>query len=453
MWVWFDTRPRRAGGGSHPGSVTACWADLLGAGTTMAFLDGLLPERLGRPFRWLFASATLSNLGDGVLLAAGPLVVTEVTRSPIAVTASLAAQRLPWVLFGLQAGALVDRWDRRRVLVAANVARAAVLAGLATAIALGQLSLPLVYGALFLLGTAETFADNASSAMVATTVPDAHLGLANARMVGTHLVANQLAGPPVGALLFSLGMATPFAAEAALVALAAVTAARVHVDRPAGGDEARRRGRMRADVVEGLRWLRATPPVWRLTVLIGLFNVTFGATYAILVLYATELLGLTDVGFGLLLTASAVGGVVGSGLFERLEHRFSYAQLLRAGLLVETATHGLLAVVREPLLAGLVLTAFGVHAAVWGSLSTTIRLRATPEPLLGRVTSVYLLFVFAPLPVGALLGGWIGDVFGIAAVFAFGFVGAGLTVAWVWRSIADIGAIARRDLDDGDGPA
>lgn len=395
--------------------------------------------RLGRDFRWLWAGFASSNLADGVLLAAGPLLVTSITLAPFAVAGALVAQRLPWLLFGLLAGEVVDRVDRRRLMVVAHLVRAAVLAVLVGAVLADQLSLVVVYGTMFLLGSAETFADNAGSTLVVATVRDESLGVANARLVGTRTVANQLAGPPLGALLFGLGVALPFVVEAVLLLLAASFIARLP-----------RRGRPRADggedalglrqrLAEGLRWLRGHPPVRRLAIVIALFNLTFGATYSILVLYAFERLGLDETGFGLLLTASAAGGVAGALLYARIERRFSYTAMLRTGLLVETSTHLLLASTRSWAFAAVVLVAFGVHEAVWGSLSTTIRLRATPEHLLGRVNSIYLLAVLAPLSLGALLGGAIAEQFGVVAVLWYGGAGAACTTAWAWRGLADLG--------------
>lgn len=394
--------------------------------------------RLPRDFRWLWAAYGSSNLADGILLAAGPLLVTSITLAPFAVASALLAQRLPWLLFGLLAGEVVDRVDRRRLMILAHTGRAVVLAALVAAVLAGELTLAVVYVTMFLLGTAETFADNAGSTLVVATVPDASLGLANARLVGTSAVANRLAGPPLGALLFGVGLATPFAVEAVLLALAALFVSRLPTRGRPVHDEDAVLG-LRARLAEGLRWLAQARAVRRLAIVIALFNLTFGATYSILVLYAFQRLGLDETGFGLLLTTSAVGGVVGSVLFERLERRFSYTVLLRAGLLVETSTHLVLAGTTSWVVAGAVLTLFGVHEAVWGSLSNTIRLRATPEHLLGRVNSVYMLAVLAPLSVGALLGGVLAEAFGVLSVFWYAGAGAALTTVWAWRGLADLG--------------
>ena len=396
-------------------------------------LEALLPARLGRDFRYLWTSNTVANLGDGVMLAAGPLLVASVTREPFAVAMAVFAQRLPWVLLGVFAGAIIDRIDRRRLMVVVNVFRAVVLAAMAAAILTDQLSLPVIYTAMFFIGVAETFADNAAMVLVAVTVPKEGLGQANARVYGSATVTNQLAGPPLGAFVFGLGIVLPFAANVVCMLLAAALVSRVRpLPRP---DADPNRVTLRAEVREGLVWLWSHPPVRTLAIMITIFNVTFGAAFSVWVLYAYERLGLSEFGFGLLMTAGAVGGLAGSALFGFLEKRFSYAWLLRVGLLIETSTHAALALTTHVAVAAAVMTLFGAHAVVWGTTSTTVRQRAVPERLLGRVTSVYMLGSIGAIVVGTAIGGAVAQRWGILAPFWFAAAGAAVTTALIWRSL------------------
>jgi MFS family permease len=405
----------------------------------MRVVEALLPASLGRSFRFLWSSATLTGLADGVLLAAGPLLVASITREPFAVAMAVFAQRIPWVLLGVVAGAVIDRVDRRRLLVTVNVLRAVVVGSLAAVIALDAATLPIVYLALFLIGAAETFADNAQTVAIAVVVPRAGFGRANARLYGSGVVGNQLAGPPVGALLFGVGMVWPFTLNAVLLLAGAVLVACIRLPaRPASAPDAL----LLQEVREGLRWLWAHPPVRTLAILITAFNITFGAAFSVWVLYALERLGLTEVGFGLLMTVGALGGLVGTAAYGTLERRYGYAWLLRVGLVVETLTHVVLALTRSPVVAGLVLAAFGMHAVMWGTTSTTIRQRVVPSALLGRVTSVYMIGSVGAMSLGTLLGGAIAQRYGILAPFVFAAVGAALTTAIVWPSIANIAGAA-----------
>lgn len=406
--------------------------------------NAMFPQPLGNNFRWIWSGSTAGNLADGILLTAGPLLVASITREPFAVAAALFLQRLPWLFFGVLAGALVDRLDRRSLTIQVDLVRAGVLGLLAAAVVFGQLNLTVVYVAMFVLGTAETIADNAATTLLAVAVPKHALGQANARVFGAMVVTNQLAGPPLGAFLFALGSALPFGVNAACFAGASMLVSNVEL--PQQHEKEQRTTSVRQDVGEGLRWLWSHSAVRTLALMITLFNVTFGAAFSVWVLYAFERLGLGELGFGVLMTASAIGGLIGSAAFRRLELRFSYSLLLRVGLAIETLTHLTLALTTSPFLAGAVMLIFGAHAIVWGTTSTTIRQRAVPEPLLGRVTSVYLLGSTGALSLGTLIGGAIAQRWGITAPFWFAFVGSALILLLLWRSISYV--VQAADLEE-----
>ena len=399
------------------------------------FTESIAPRRLGTSFRWLLAATIVNNAGDGVVIAAGPLLVASQTRDPFLVSMALLSEYLPVLLFGVLGGAAADRFDRRRMVVVVNAGRALVLCALVVVIVSGTVNIAVVLVVLFVLGTAETFADSASSTLIPSLVAREDLGIANARMQGAFLLTNQLLFPPVGAFLFAIGMALPFATNAACFALGAVLVSRVMT----GGRERSVEGSgLRAEMVEGIRWLVAHPPMRTLALTIFTFNITWGAAWSVLVLYAGDRLGMNEVGFGLLTTAVAVGGVVGLMSYGRLERRFSLADIMRVGLLIETGTHLVLALTTLPAIALATLVVFGAHAFVWGTTSTVVRQRAVPDELLGRVTGVYRVAIMGGLVVGTPLGGLLARTFGITAPFWFAFAGSALLVAVLWREFEHI---------------
>jgi MFS family permease len=397
--------------------------------------DTFAPRRLGTSFRWLLSATVVNNMGDGVAIAAGPLLVASQTQDPFLVSMAVLSQYLPVLLFGVIGGAAADRFDRRRMVIVVNLARAAMLAVLATTIVTGTVSILLVLVALFVLGTAETFADSASSTLVPGIVRKEDLGVANARMQGGFLLTNQLVAPPIGAFLFTIGMAVPFAANAAAFALGAVLISRVAIsvrlERTQGSS-------FRQEMAEGIKWLVAHPPMRTLALTIFTFNVTFGAAWSVLVLYSAERLGLGPVGFGLLTTATAIGGIVATVTYGSLERRFSFANLMRVGLLIETATHLTLALTTSPVVALVTMVVFGGHEFVWGTISTVVRQRAVPNELLGRVGGVYRVAIMGGLVIGTPLGGLLASRFGITAPFWFGFIGSALLVVILWRELDHI---------------
>jgi predicted MFS family arabinose efflux permease len=268
-------------------------------------------------------------------------------------------------------------------------------------------------------------------------VPREHLGIANARMQGAFLLTNQLLLPPIGAFLFVVGAAIPFVANVAGFLLGAVLISRIAAStRPIRSAE-QGQGYV-ADMIEGVRWLVNHPPMRTLALTVLTFNVTYGAAWSVLVLYAGDRLGMNEVGFGLLTTAIAAGGVIGIVSYGWLERRFALGDIMRVGLLIETVTHLVLALTTLPAVALAMLVVFGTHAFVWGTTASVIRQRAVPNELLGRVGGVTRVAVMGGIIVGTPIGGLLAKTFGITAPFWFAFLGSAALVAVMWRQFAHI---------------
>jgi MFS family permease len=395
------------------------------------------PRRMGRDFRWLLASSWTSNVGDGVALAAAPLLIASMTSSPLLVAAGAILQFLPWLLFGLHAGAIADRFDRRRLVMFANAARAVVLAGLCVFLVTGVANIWIVLAVAFLYGTAEVFVDTAGSTLLPMLVQPADLGIGNARLQAGYLVANQFAGPPLGAFLFAAGTAWPFLLEIVCVSLAVVLISRM-ARTPVPPRESAEPPRVHTDIAEGLRWLWRNPPVRMLVLIILLFNVTWAAPWGVLVLYATEHLHMGAVGFGALTTASAVGGLLATVSFGWLERHVSFATLMRVVLSLEVLMHLSFALTTTGWVALVIMFFFGAYAFVWGTISTTVRQRLVPAALQGRVASVNMVGVFGGMVIGQALGGVIAEIWGLTGPWWFAFAGAALTLVFVWKPISQI---------------
>jgi MFS family permease len=456
------------------------------------FAEVLAPARLGTGFRWLLASSWTTNLGDGIALAAGPLLVASLTNDAFLVSLAAMLRWAPPLIFGLYAGVLSDRLDRRRIVIAADGVRAVVLSVLVIALATDAGSVGAALLALGLLSTAEVFADNTSTTLTPMLVRRDDLALANSRLVTGFITLNQLVGPPIGAALFAAGQIWPFAAEGVLVVAGVILVSRIVLPRlPQGeparspdavaalssGEPARRpdgeparspdgeparspdgtaalssdgaqarstdgaptaQRSVRRDMADGLRWTARHPAVRTLSLTILIFNVTFGAAWSVLVLYATRQLGLGAIGFGVISTVSAAGGLLGTGLYGWLTRRVSLGNIMRAGLIIETLTHLALAVTTSPWVASFIFFIFGAHAFIWGTTSITIRQRAVPTHLQGRVNSVNTISVFGGLVVGSAIGGVLASQFSVTAPFWFAFVGSAIFLALLWRELTRI---------------
>ena len=399
------------------------------------FAELIAPSRFGRSFRWLLASSWVTNLGDGITLAAGPLLVASQTRSPLTVAMAAFLLRLPWLLFGLYAGVVADRLNRRAIVIVTGLMRLAILLLLVSSILTHRVDIAVVLVALFLFGVIETFGDTTTTTLLPMLVDKPDLGIANSRAMTGLVVWNQLAGPPVGAALFAAGMALPFVTESVCVLAGVLLISRVRL--PAHTVPGQH-GRVRDDIREGWRWLWEHVAVRTLAITIFTFNVTFGAAWSVLVLYARERLGMGALGFGLITTAMAVGGLLGGASYGWLERHLRLGVIMRGGLIIETLTHLALALTRWSWFALIVFVIFGAHAFIWGTTSTSVRQRAVPAHFQGRVGSVYLTGVVGGIVIGSVLGGLVASAWGVTAPFWFAFAGSAIILAMIWRSLLNI---------------
>ncbi|WP_205303942.1 MFS transporter [Nonomuraea montanisoli] len=385
----------------------------------------------------MLASSWLTNFGDGIAAAAGPLLIATLTRDPLMISLSALVGWAPPLLFSLYAGVLSDRYDRRRIVLLANAARAVVLAALVALMVTGTLTVTTALLALTLRSVAEVFADNATATLTPMMVGKEDLAVANARLGTGFITLNQLAGPPIGAALFGLGLTWPFASQLLLVVAGIVLVSRITLP-PHGrqaGDVAPNTVR---ELIAGFSWTIRHAAVRTLALTILIFNFTFGAAWSVLVLYTQEQLGLGSLGFGLMTTIGGIGGLIGTGLYGAITRRVSLGALMRIGLIIETFTHLGLALTHSPWVAGGIFLAFGAHAFIWGTTSVTVRQRAVPRELQGRVGSVNTVCVFGGLVVGSLIGGVLATRLGVAAPFWFAFAGSAVFVVLLWRQLMHI---------------
>jgi MFS family permease len=397
-------------------------------------------EPLGSRFAKLWLASTTSALGSGLAVIAAPLFVAARTKSPLIVSATFGAAWLPWLLFALPGGVLVDRVDRRRLMVAIDWARVVAMGVLAAALLAGRASIALLDGVLFVINTGEVVFRSASQAMISAVVPRARLERANGWLVGGTTLMQQMIAGPLGGFLFVVAVSAPFlvnagtyAASAVLIGLVAGTYRASRADTSNGDLGSRPLSRARAELAEGFRWLARQRVLRTMTVLIGLLNVTLTAATAVLVLLAKERLHLGSVGYGTLFTCEAVGALLGSVAGDRLIKRVTATWTIRVGLLIETGLHLVLATSRSAYLVGGMLFAFGVHSALWTIVGTSLRQRLTPPEMLGRVASTSLFIAAGGNCVGAMLGGVVAARFGITAPYWVGFVAAAFVSATTWR--------------------
>ena len=381
---------------------------------------------LGTNYWRLWSSSAMSNLADGVFKVALPLVAIRFTRSPSQIAGLTFALTLPWLLFALQAGALADRLDRRRTMLGANLGRAVLLAALVAVVALDLGTIWVLYVVALGIGVAETIYDTSAQSILPQIVRRGQLSRANGRLYAAELTANQFVGPPLGGFLVAAGAVAAFATPAALWLIAVAALALVRGPFRIERDQ---RTTMRSDIAEGLRFLRGHRLLRTLAVMVGGFNLASNAAFAMIVIYAVgpgSAMGLSEPAFGVLLTTVAVGSLVGSLVAERIERRFGRARSLTIAIGGSALLVGGPALTSNPYLLGAAFFVGGLTIVVWNVITVSLRQRITPDRLLGRVNSGYRMVAWGTMPIGAALGGLLGELLGVRAVFA---IMAGVTLA------------------------
>lgn len=374
--------------------------------------------RLGRDFSRLWWADAVSSIGDGITLAAAPLLATRLTDDPRLIGAASVAFTAPFVLFGIPAGLLVDRLDIRRTMMWVDVVRAGLLAVLAAGIVGGWGGLPLLYLCMFLLGTGDVFCRNAAQVLVPFITPKSGLAVANARIMAAQEAGAGFVGPLVGALLFGVAVALPFGVDAATFLCSAVLLSRIRYRRPATAPPAT--AGVLSEMLAGARWLWRHSLLRSLALLSCLINLAGNAMLAVLVVHAAKVLHLSPFGYGVMLSCQAAGAVLASRFAPLLTKRLGREGALVATAVLIATSELVLATVPSPYAAGAALALFACGTVTWNVVVVVLRQTLIPAHLLGRANSVYRLIAWGGLPIGAAAGGLLAAEAGTSAVFGAG---------------------------------
>lgn len=412
-------------------------------------LESPSARRFGAPFRTMWAAAAISNLGDGLLLAALPLLASSLTRSAVAVSGLVTMRYAAWLALGVFGGVVADRTDRRRVMVAVDLGRTLVVAGLGVAVLLGAPPIALLWATAFVLGCGEVFFDSSAQALLPSVVDDDLLERANSRLYATESVANELVGPPIGAWLFATTAALPFLLDgASFLGAALIMTSLVGTFRPKPAAAAAaptavvaddltpaRRRRLRDDLAEAWHFVRSQRLLRSLIVLGAAWNFFAVGAEATVVLFARRVLGVSAGGYGFVLTGLAIGGIAAALLTDRITAAIGPGTTILTTFLLGGVAGGVAAVSTN---AVVFVAAFGLSFAAGTAASivvVTLRQQIAPDALRGRVTSFFRIVVFAAGGSGALVMGLLGSAVSLRApMVALGIAGFTLFAA-SWREV------------------
>lgn len=399
-------------------------------------------------FRLYWFSASVSYLGDGVRFAAVPLLAAALSPRPADVAAVAVAEGLPWLLFGLFVGVLVDRLPRLSLMSVMQLARTVLTFAIAALVATDSMSIPLLAAAVFALSSCEVVYDVASHAALPQIVERERIQLANSRLMTAEVVTFEFIGPVLGAVLFSLAVVIPFTVDAATFAISTLCLLllvrrlpRTNRATPTDGNESS----IVQEFIEGVRWFSSQRFVRSLTLLGAGVNLGLAGFYAMLVLFAQDELGLGPTGYGLLIATGAVGAI-GAGLVaDRLTSDVARGRICLLSGPVIAVCLLVTAWSDSVLVTAAAIFVFCGAVMVFNVVAMSLRQLVTPDELLGRVLSVHRFLCWGAFPVGAALAGLIGEIFGVRAAVAAGGMAILLVCIFVLPTLPRNRALSEQD--------
>ncbi len=363
-----------------------------------------------RNYRLVFGATSVSNLGDGIALVAYPWLATMISRDPLDIAFVAFASRLPWFLVSLPAGVITDRVSHQKLMVWADIFRFVLTLVVVALVMLGpELPSPeplrgyilLLALAAFLLGTAEVLRDNTAQTILPRLVADHHLPKANGQMWSAEQIIGQFVGPPLAGFLLAMALPLPFIVDALTFLLAAILVALL---RPKPVSPAQHQPAWAA-MKQGFGWLVKNTLLLRLALITGWMNFAAAMSLTILVLFAQDLLAVGPLGYGLIMSAGAVGGGLGGLLAPRVVAHIGQGWGLRIAAILIGVELVIIGAAPHAAWVGFALFLGMFGSLIWNVIAVPLRQRLVPPELLGRVNSVYRFISWGVIPLGALMGG------------------------------------------------
>lgn len=397
------------------------------------------PESIGRPFNAHLQGVALANLADGIVVGALPLIAVTLTRSAGEISLIQTAFWLPWLLFGILAGIVVDRYDRRHIQLIGSAIRVVMMISVAFFAFTDRLTMPLLIGAAGLYGVTQVFIDLAGSSIVPQLAPRSRLSAANGRIMGTQQVFTNFLGSPLGGAILVLGSGWAFGIPAAIgVIFLLVVGLGLRGDYRAEQSSEPKAGRMQ-EVLEGIRFQMRHPILRPLLINGSILNFASTAYFAVFILWVVgpeSTVQLAPQQFPLLMAVLAIGAVTGSVVAEKLVGWIPEVPLILGIGLLNSA---LLAIpVFWPQVWPIAAAFFvvGFSNIVGNIVRRSISQRLIPTGKLGKVGGASGMINYGLMPVGALVGGIVGDVWGLPTVFLGSVILMLICGTWVCTQVS-----------------
>ncbi|HUS14466.1 MAG TPA: MFS transporter [Chloroflexia bacterium] len=373
-----------------------------------------------RDYMLLWSGQVVSTLGSAISGIAAPLLILAITNSPAAAGLAAALGSLPYLFFSLPAGALVDRWNRKQVMIFCDAGRAVLAASIPLAMLFNVLTIWQLYAIALLDGTLFVFFNIAEVAAMPRVVPKAQLAAATAQNQSAFGTAG-IVGPPVGGFLYqTFGAAVPFLFDA--VSYAGSVISLLFIKTPFQMERAATPRNLRVEIMEGLRWLWRQPLIRFMAFLTGGLNFVNAAQGLIIIILAQQL-GADAAQIGLIFTIGSIGAIVGSIIGAPIAKRFSFGQVIIATVWFQAVLFPLYAIAPHILILGLLSALAFITTPIYNVVQFSHRMALIPDALQGRVNSTFRLLAFGFQPLGAALAGVLLENIGsTSTVLAYGAI-------------------------------
>ena len=381
--------------------------------------------KLGKNYWRLWTAHATSNLGDGLATVAFPWLASAVTRDPFLIALIAVMSRLPWLIFTLPAGVITDRFDRKKIIVAMDIAQGALALVLAGAIYLERNSLPalnnltastaietnhLLYwslvGIALLFGFAEVLRDNAGQTFLPSVVAKENLESANGKLWSAEYVMNSFVGPPLASFLLGVAVYLPFFIHSSTFFIAAgLISLIVTIPRSVSEPEVKTKVNFRAEIKEGFSWLWSHSLLRPMAIILGMLNLVGSITAATFILFSQEILQTSVFEFAILGTSGAIGGALGGILGPKISKKLGSGPSLYLTLISMPLMGLVIGLTSNWYIAWVMIAGTTIFAVLWNVITVSLRQSIIPSHLLGRVNSVYRFFAWGSMPIGTLIGG------------------------------------------------
>jgi MFS family permease len=363
---------------------------------------------MGPAFNRMWASSMVSNLSDGILIAAAPLLAISLTDSTVLISAIGAMVMLPWLLFAIPIGVMVDRVDRRFIMAGANATRSAVVGVLALLISIDQVTIYWLLVASFVIGVCEVAADTTAQSLIPQILEEKNFEKGNSRLQISETVIQGFVGAPLSGFIYAIAIALPFFINSLGLAVASLLALSIpikYLQDVRKDDVEKKKKKFVADMKFGIRYLFNEKVLRRLVVTTASIGVCYSMGMATMVLFIIKELELPKQLFGVVLTIQGIGAITGAFMAPRLSKKFGRSRVMTFGI-TSSSLVLLLQGFSPNIYAFVALATFGAFAvSQWNILLMATYQSVIPNELYGRIHGTRRTLVWGMMPIGSLLGG------------------------------------------------